>query len=80
MWYLKYDYVGFAGNKSGTSLIWTHLGPVYIVIMSEVSLFENNMYFYRVGTQSSVLINQVTLFQRCPLRENKLFLSNFQSC
>ena len=27
------------------------------------------MYLCKVGTQSSVLINQVSLFQRCPLRE-----------
>ena len=26
------------------------------------------MYLYKVGTQSSVLINQVSLFQGCPLR------------
>ena len=36
-------------------------------IIGEGSLFqrENNMYLYKVGTQSSVLINQVSLFQRC---------------
>ena len=38
--------------------------PLYygqiIVLVSEVSLFhgENNMYIYKVGTQSSVLIKQ----------------------
>ena len=38
--------------------------PLYygqiIVLVSEVSLFhgENNMYLYKVGTQSSVLIKQ----------------------
>ena len=48
---------------SGTSLIWTPLGPKLIVLISEVSFFqgENNMYFYKVGTQSSVLIKQCVL-------------------
>ena len=27
------------------------------------------MYLYEVGTQSSVLINELSLFQRCPLQE-----------
>ena len=31
------------------------------------------MYLYKVGTWSSVLINQVSLFQRCPLREVPLY-------
>ena len=58
---------------SGTSLIWT---PEITVLISEVSLFqgENNMHLYKVGTWSSVLINQVSLFQRCPLREVPLYL------
>ena len=36
------------------------LGTKIIVLISEVSLFqgENNMYLYKVGTQSSVLIKQ----------------------
>ena len=40
-------------------------------IFGEVSLFqgENTMYLYKVVTQSSVLINQVSLFQGGPLRE-----------
>jgi len=48
----------------------TH-GTKIIVQISEVSLFhgENNMYLYKVGTQSNVLINQVSLFQGCLLRE-----------
>ena len=52
----------YASDCSGTSLIWTPL-------ISQVSLFqgENDIYLYKVGTQSSVLINQVSLFQRCPL-------------
>ena len=39
----------------------TH-GTKIIVQISEVSLFhgENNMYLYKVGTQSNVLINQVS--------------------
>ena len=44
-----------------------------IVLISEVSLFQgkNNMYSYKVGIQSSVLVN---LFQRCPpLREVSLY-------
>ena len=32
------------------------------------------MYLYKVVTQSSVLINQVSLFQRCPLREVPLYI------
>ena len=39
------------------------LGTKIIVLISEVSLFEgeNNMYLYKVGTQSSVLINEGSL-------------------
>ena len=46
------------------------------VLISEVSLFqgENNTYLCKVGTQSNVLINQVSLFQRFPLREVPLVL------
>ena len=42
------------------------LGTKIIVLISEVSLFqgENSVYLYEVGTQSSVLINQVFIFQR----------------
>ena len=56
---------------SGTSLIrtvghpWDQSNcPDY----SEVSLCqgENSMYLCKLGTQSSILINQVFLFQRCP--------------
>ena len=52
------------------------LGTKIIVQISEVSLFqgENNMYLYKVGTQLNVLINQVFLFQKCPLREVPLYL------
>ena len=32
------------------------------------------MYLYKVGTQSSVLINQMSLFQECPVREVPLYL------
>ena len=44
---------------SGTSLIETKI----IVLISEVSLLEgeNNMYLYKVGIQSSVLIKQGVL-------------------
>ena len=64
------------------------LGAKIIVLISEVSLFqrENNMYLCKVGTQSSVLINQVSLFQGCPLRGVPLdslhciVLSQFGSC
>ena len=31
------------------------------------------MYSYKAGTQSSVLIKQMSLFQRCPLREVPLY-------
>ena len=31
------------------------------------------MYLYKVGTQSSVLVNQVSLFERCPLGEVPLY-------
>ena len=46
-----------------TSLIWIPLGPKLIVLISEVSFFqgENIRYFYKVGTQSSVLIKQGVL-------------------
>ena len=39
------------------------LGTKIIVLISEVSLFQgqNNMYLYKVGAQSSVLINQGVL-------------------
>ena len=48
---------------SGTSLIQIPLGPKLIVLISEVSFFqgENIRYFYKVGTQSSVLIKQGVL-------------------
>ena len=49
-------------------------GTKICVLISEVSLFQGeNMYLYKVGTWSSVLINQVSLFQRCPLREVPLY-------
>ena len=46
-------------NLSNTDTIGTKI----IVLISEVSLFkgENNMYLYKVGTQSSVLIKQGVL-------------------
>ena len=51
-----------------------NLGTPIIALISEAALFqgENNVYLYKVGTQSSVLINQVSLFQICPLREDPL--------
>ena len=47
------------------------LGTKTCVLISEVYLFQgkNNMYSYKVGIQSSVLVNQMSLFRRCPLRE-----------
>ena len=47
-------------NLSTTDTLWT-------VLFSEVPLFqgENNI-LYKVGTRSSVLINQVSLFSGCP--------------
>ena len=36
------------------------------------------MYLYKVGTQASVLINQVSLFQGCPLREVPLYKPKIQ--
>ena len=37
-----------------------------IVLISEVPLFqgENNMYLYKVSTQSSVLLNQMSVLAR----------------
>ena len=57
------------GNYSGTSVLF--------VPISEVRLFqgENIMYLYEVGTQPSVLINEVSLFQGCPLRGVPLHFS-----
>ena len=37
------------------------------------------MCLYKVGTQSSVLINEGFLFQRCPLREVPLHVVNLRS-
>ena len=55
-----------------------YVGTKTIILISEVSLFqgENNMYLYKVGTQSSVLINEGFLFQRCPLRDMICYLGN----
>ena len=53
------------------------LGTKIIILISEVSFFqgENNMYLYKVGIQSSVLIKQDVLkSQRCPLREVPLYM------
>ena len=46
------------------------LGTKIFVLISEVSSFQgdNNMQLYKVGTRTSVLNNQVSLFQGCPLR------------
>ena len=47
-------------------------------LIREVSLFQGEnkriiyIYVYEVGTRSSVLINQVSLFQECPIREVSL--------
>ena len=62
----KYIYTSKCSSENiyrGTSQIWTPLGPKLIVLISEVSFYqgENNMYFYKVGTQSSVLIKQGVL-------------------
>ena len=59
----KYIYTSKCSSEniySVTSLIQTPLGPKIIILINEVSLFqgENNMYLYKVGTQSSVLIKQ----------------------
>ena len=42
------------------------MGPKIIVLISEVSFYqgENNMYFYKVGTQSSVLFKQGVLISQ----------------
>ena len=54
------------------------LGTKILVLSEMSSVFQgkNNMYLYRVGTQSTILINQVSLFERCPLREVPLYLGH----
>ena len=58
---------------SGTSLIWK-----IIVLISEVSLFqaENNMYLYKVGTQSSVLSKQGVLISEVSFKRGSTVFSN----
>ena len=51
------------------------LGPKVIVLIYKVSFLQGeNMYLYKVGTQSSVRLSKVSLFQRCPLREVPLYM------
>ena len=62
----KYIYTSKCSSENiytGTSLILTPLGPKLFVLISEVSFFqgENSMYFYKLRTQSSVLIKQGVL-------------------
>ena len=44
------------------------IGDKTFVLISEVSLFQGENNLYKVGTRSSVLINEGSVFQRCPLR------------
>ena len=51
------------------------IGPLKCVLIRGVSSFQgaNNTYLYEVGTWSSVLIREVSSFQRCPLRGVPLY-------
>jgi len=53
------------------------LGPLKCVLIRGVSSFQgaNNTYLYEVGTWSSVLIREVSSFQRCPLRGVPLYMA-----
>ena len=62
-------YLYIQWNLSNMDTTWTKI----IVLISEVSE-ENNVCSYEVGTRSSVLINQVYLFQRCPVSGVPLYL------
>ena len=58
-------FTNFKNIYSGTPLIRTHLGPKIIVLISKVSFLQGeNMYLYKVGTQSSVLIKQGVLISK----------------
>ena len=51
------------------------IGTKIFVLISEVSLTSvGDYYVLKVVTQSSVLINQVSLFQGCPLRGVPLYI------
>ena len=54
------------------------LGTKIIVLISEVSLFqaENNMYLYKVGTQSSVLSKQGVLISEVSFKRGSTVFSN----
>ena len=52
---------------SGTSLITDILGTKTFVLISEVSLFPVEIYMYKVGTHSSVLIFRGVLLREVPL-------------
>ncbi len=57
------------------------LGPIKCVLISEMSSFQgaNSTYKYEVGTWSSVLIREVSLIQRCPLRGVPLYTQTIGS-
>ena len=52
---------------SGTSLAQTTLEPKYLLSKVPLLQRENSMYLYEVEAQSSVLINQVPIFQHFKL-------------
>ena len=57
--------------------IWTLLEPKYLSLLVRCPYFRERIitHLYEVGTRSNVLINQVCLFQGCPLREVQLYNS-----
>ena len=56
-------------RNSGAPPNMDTIGDKTFVLISEVSFFQGENNLYKVGTRSSVLINEGSLFQRCPLRE-----------
>ena len=51
-----------------------NLGTQIIVLISEVSFFqvENNMYLYKVGTHSSILIKQGVLMSEVSFKKGSI--------
>ena len=66
---------GMALRNTVETLLYRHTWDQKFVLISEVFLFQGGiMNLYQVGTRSSVLINQVSLFQGCPLRGVPLYV------
>ena len=61
---------------SGTSLIWTPLGPKWLSWLVKCPCFKERIIciYIKSGLSQVSWLSKVSLFQRCPLREVPLYI------